>query len=145
MLAGVVLLIGSPMVFSEPGSETDPLVSLSYVEDKVKEIYNYIDTKIANSNQGSNNSHQWEVVEIKEGDYLIGKSGTEIILRGGKATAHGVKVDQGLTDITEGRDVDNTKDLLIPNHLLIVPRDDGRGVFGVSDAIFMVKGEYEVK
>ena len=34
-LGALVILLGAATVFSEPGSESDPLVTLSYVEKKM--------------------------------------------------------------------------------------------------------------
>ena len=65
----------------------------------------------------------------------------EIILR----SRIGTVVDTGnggLADITEGKDITNGENVL-QNHLLIVPRDDGRGVKAVnSNVILLVKGGY---
>ena len=70
-------------------------------------------------------------------------AGCEFILRGGEATVIASK-NGGLSDTTDG--VDLTQDTLVPaNHLLIVPRDDGRGFDAVTDVIIMVKGTYEIK
>ena len=50
----------------------------------------------------------------------------------------------GLTDITAGEDIG--KDVQIPsNHLLIIPRDDGRGVYCKTDAVFMIRGDYQIR
>lgn len=139
------LLLASSMAFSEPGSEKDPLVTLSYVNDKIENLKDYIDVKIGNLSQGSASLEGLEIVELKSGQKLIAKAGTEIIIRGGKSTAYGVKVDKGLADVTKGVDIDNEKDPLPFNHLLIIPRDDGRGAYAHSDSVFMVKGAYEIE
>lgn len=143
IVSGAIVLMGSAIAFSEPGSVDDPLVTLSYVNNKIDQIKEYIDVKVANmSNSGSN---QFQVVELKEGEALICKSGTEIILRGGKSTAYGVQVDKGLTDVTDGKDIDDEVNYLPANHHLIIPRDDGRGAYAVTDSIFLVRGDYEIK
>lgn len=144
-VGAAILLLGSTIVFSEPGSDRDPLVSMSYVDNKIEQLQKYIDIKISNSGGGGNNSNELVIVELDKGEYLIGKAGTEIILRGGKSIAYGVEEDRGLADTTEGKDIDNTEDLLPYNHLIIIPRDDGRGAYAISDSIFMVRGEYEIK
>lgn len=138
-IGAAVVLLGSTVVFSEPGTETDPLVTLSYVNRSIDQIKTYIDEKI-NSGGGT---YELEVVNVAKGQFLLAKAGTEIILRGGLATAV-VSDLGGLTDITAG--VDLGKDISIPNnHLLLIPRDDGRGVYCTTDAVFMVRGEYEVR
>lgn len=136
-------LFGSAIAFSEPGSVDDPLVTLSFVRNEINKVREYIDVKISNNSGGS--SSELVVVELKQGQYLIGRAGTEIILRGGKSTAHGVAKDKGLSDVTDGKDIDNELKHLPANHLLIIPRDDGRGAYAVTDSIFLVRGAYEIK
>ena len=148
-LGAVVILWGSTVVFSEPGSDTDPLVTLSYVNKAVDGIKVYIDEKIANidiiagSNGSGNTSNELVIVNVNKGDYLIGKAGTELILRGGKAKVVGGPLG-GLSDVTKGDEL-NHDQAVSHNHLLIIPRSDERGIYATEDAIFMVKGEYEVK
>jgi len=104
-----------------PGTEGDPLVSRSYVD--LKTAVN--------------------VVELSPGKSLIGFSGTEIILRSGTARAVDSNLG-GLCDVTAGTDLRSGEE--IPrNHLLIVPRDDGRGISATSHAIVMVRGKYTLK
>lgn len=145
-LAGIgaaVILLGSTMVFSEPGSESDPLVTLSYVNTKIEQIKSYVDDRISNLGASNNSGSELVIVNVPKGSYLICSAGTEIILRSGKAMAV-VSPQGGLADVTAG--VDLEKDASIPsNHLLIIPRDDGRGAYATTDTIFMVRGEYEVR
>ena len=138
-LGAVTVLLGSSIVFSEPGTESDPLVTLSYVNRSIEQIKTYIDEKIGTGG----GSYELTILDVPKGQFLIAKAGTEIILRAGTATAV-VSELGGLTDITAG--VDLGKDALIPlNHFLIIPRDDGRGVYCTTDAVFMVRGDYEVR
>lgn len=144
-IGAAVLILGSTVVFSEPGSEQDPLVTLSYVNRTIEQIKSYIDDKVAGLGAGSTTAEPYalEIVNVSKGQFLIAKAGTEIILRAGKGLAV-VSDLGGLTDITAG--VDLGKNVEIPlNHMLIVPRDDGRGVYCSTDAIFMVRGKYEVR
>lgn len=140
-IGAATLLLGSTVVFSEPGSESDPLVTLSYVNRSIEQLKTYIDNRLSNLNGSASNELQ--VVNLSQGQILIGKNGTEIILRGGKGIAV-VSELGGLADVTAGNDIG--KDANIPaNHLLIIPRDDGRGIYCTTDAVFMVRGEYEVR
>lgn len=143
-IGAAVLILGSTVVFSEPGSEQDPLVSVSYVNTKIEQIKSYIDDKVAGLGGGTAvEPSALEVVDVSKGQFLIAKAGTEIILRAGKGLAV-VSDLGGLTDVTAG--VDLGKDVAIPsNHLLIIARDDGRGVYCTTDAIFMVRGKYEIR
>lgn len=143
IIGAVVCLLGATAVFSEAGSNDDPLISLSYLNNSIEQIKTYIDNKIANINGGTSSSNELEVVELEKGQFLLGYTGTEIILRSGKGKAV-VSDLGGLSDVTAGNDIG--KDLNIPpNHLLIVPRDDGRGVYVTTDAIFMVRGTYDIR
>ena len=139
-VGAAVVLLGSTAVFSEPGSESDPLVTLSYVDNTISNLKSYIDEKVGNA---ASSSYELKIVELKKGQFLIAKAGTEIILRGGKATAI-VSNLGGLQDVTEGLDL--SQGASIPAyHLLLVPRDDGRGVYCTTDAIFMVRGGYDIR
>lgn len=98
----------------EPGGSNDPLVTQSYVDQYM----------------------QWQVVELKEGQVLQCHAGTEFIPRRGQA----VIVDttgNGIPDVTEGRDI-YVNELVSLNHLLIVPRDDGRGVKAQSASVVLL-------
>ncbi len=111
-----------------PGSESDPLVTKSYV-----------DAKIASSMPESGLA----VVEVPAGYSLIGSAGAEIILRGGTAKAIDSQLG-GLSDVTSGADLRSGQNIPA-NHLLIIPRDDGRGILAVNDVIVLVRGRYEVQ
>ena len=90
-----------------------------------------------------NSRLKMSVVELASGQTLIGYSGTEIILRGGQATVIDSELG-GLCDVTQGVDLGGGS--AVPaNHLLLVPRDDGRGIKATSDAIVMVRGEFTIK
>ena len=130
----------------EPGSEADPLVSKSFVEKKIEELMEYIDQKV----NGSNSSvveGAWAVVEVPEGKSLICYGGTEIILRSGRATAISIVksgIENGVTDVTAGRDLKMNEEIE-QNHLLIIPRTDSRGAYSVTHTYWLVKGDYEIK
>lgn len=147
-VGAAILLIGSATVFSAPGDESDPLVTLSYINKTVDQIKIYIDGKVDAIETGTGSpsiSNELQVLELKKGQYLIGSAGTEIILRGGRATAYGVGTNRGLSDVTAGVDIDNGNKQLPYNHLLIVPRNDGRGAYCTDNATFMVRGAYELR
>ncbi|MDI3480559.1 MAG: hypothetical protein PWQ97_214 [Tepidanaerobacteraceae bacterium] len=118
-----------------PGSESDPLVTKSYVEKLIMNMKQYVDAKAS----GPDNL---EVVNLKKGESITGAQGTEIILRSGQA----VVIDSaggGLSDLTGGKDLKKGEKIL-PNHLILVPRDDGRGLKAQSDAVLLVRGNYTI-
>lgn len=104
-----------------PGSEEDPLVTRAYVDSKFK----------------------MTVVDLAPGEVLRGYAGTEIILRAGKATVVDSELG-GLCDCTQGVDLGRSQE--VPgNHLLIVPRDDGRGIKAKSQVVVMVRGNFVIE
>lgn len=113
----------------EPGSSADPLVSKSYVDQVMASLptREYV--------------AQWtafRVVTVPAGQGIIGDGGTEIVLRGGQATA--VTTQQGgLLNVTAGVDMKQGEPIP-PNHLIVVPRNDGRGFRAVTDLVLLVKG-----
>ncbi|MDD4569556.1 MAG: hypothetical protein PHE70_05470, partial [Tepidanaerobacteraceae bacterium] len=119
---------------AEPGSDSDPLVTKSYVDKVVLNMKQYVDAM-------SGGSMSFEIVYIEKDQRIIGDKGSEIILRSGIATV----VDSGnggLADITAGKDTIDGENV-IQNHLLIVPRDDGRGVKAETDnVVLLVRGGY---
>ncbi len=157
-LGGIIglLFIGftGKVVFSEPGSQRDPLISKSYVDSKIDEVKKYLDDSIVEvrkelaiqkpiNKEDSGFSNELSIVELKKGQYLIGYSGTEIILRSGRAAAIGSELG-GISDITAGKDLD-TNESVQKNHLLIIPRSDGRGVYSQTSTFFMVRGDYKIQ
>jgi len=84
-------------------------------------------------------------LELTENQKLMTGESAEIILRGGKAKAIGGQ-GGGLSDITSGTGADINTDQDVPlNHLLMVSRDDGRGIKIVSKkAWVLVKGPYKI-
>ncbi len=106
---------------AEPGTGGDPLVSKSYVD--LVALY--------------------RVVEVSAGQKVIGEAGTELVLRGGRATAIDSALG-GLLDVTAGTDIRGGS--RIPaNHLIVVPRSDGRGFQAETDLVLMVKGRVTIQ
>ena len=80
-----------------------------------------------------------QVISLIAGEAFYATAGTEIILRSGEAVAIASSLG-GLADLTKGADL-RQGEFLVANHLLLVPRDDGRGVEALTDAVFLVMGE----
>lgn len=150
-IGAALILMGARVSFSEPGTQSDPLVTFSYVETKIEELKKYINEKVGESDGTTSTVNTWQVIEVLGGQSIIGKSGTELILRSGKgksisniSTGKQGTIDNGLTDVTDGKDL-KMGDSVPKDHLLIIPRDDGRGVDCSLDSVFLVKGAYIVK
>ena len=130
MFGLLALLVASAYaVFADPGSEQDPLVSKSYVDAQIAAV------------KSSNGS--FAVVQMKAGQKIVGQEGTEIIVRSGEATAID-NGENGISDLTDGKDL-RTGQTAPLNHLLLVPREDGRGILAGTDGYLMIRGGYTVK
>ena len=104
-----------------PGTDADPLVSRSYVDQYV----------------------QWVPVLVKAGQTITGEGGTEIVLRSGKAMAVET-TGAGLADVTSAKDL--LRGVSVPlNHLLLVSRTDGRGLKVSVDSWVLVRGAYSIQ
>ncbi|MDR0424566.1 MAG: hypothetical protein LBH39_03800 [Clostridiales Family XIII bacterium] len=125
LLAAGLLSAAVYAAAADPGSEGDPLVTKSYVDQLLSKM-----------------GAVFVPLEVKEGQKLVGSEGTELILRSGEATAVGAE-ENGVSDLTAGKDL-MTGDIVEANHLLIVPRGDGRGITAETDVWLMIKGGYSL-
>jgi len=103
-----------------PGTALDPLVTRSYV-DRFTTL---------------------KVVTVPPGQVLVAEEGAEIIVRAGKAKTV-ASPNGGLADLTAGRDLKNGE-IIALNHLLLVPRTDGRGFAAVTPVVALVRGAFVV-
>ena len=144
IIIGLVLVfLGLITVDSVASSDitSDPLVTLSYLEKRIEEFKIYVD----NNNQGTTAiASKFEVVEVNAGQTVIfTDASVEFILRSGDATAIASE-NGGLADLTEGIDL-TTGDFVKKNHLMLIPRNDNRGIVAKTDLWLMIKGTYEFK
>ena len=103
-----------------------------------------IETLTAKIREGfSTGTGAFEVVNVQAGKSVIGKAGTEIIVRAGAAKAIDNGED-GVSDVTAGLDLRGGV-TVETNHLLLCPRDDGRGVYAASELWIMVRGGYTIQ
>ena len=132
-ILAVVAALAILFTISVLAAGEDPVISLSYLN----EIFMpKVEKKI-------NETAVFTVVNVEKGKTFVAGAGCEFILRGGEATVNASE-NGGLSDTTDGADL--TQNTKVPaNHLLIVPRDDGRGFTATTDVIIMVKGAYEIK
>lgn len=153
----------------EPGTKEDPLVSQSYVDEKLLELKTYgdlyneellkqleektekleeLDEQLKAFKEQLESSGQqggkFVVVEnLAAGQKLIADESTEIILRAGKVKAIASE-NGGLSDVTAGKDIQEGE-FVETNHLIIIPRTDGRGVVSEVDSVLMVKGMFRIE
>jgi len=140
-----------------PGSEEDPLVTRSYINRRINEItglqgggtlssqqMDAIVAEVAGRLAGGHvaSADVFTPVHMTSGQTLFGHEGTEIILRSGTAIVQANGVD-GLANVTSGVD-QSVGENIQRNHMLIVPRADGRGVHATSDVWLLVKGGFSI-
>ena len=123
--AVVVTAAGTVTLFAAPGDSSDPIITLSYIENVLK------------------GEMSFKVVTLQSGEKLMCEAGTELILRMGSANVIATEKG-GLADTTDGFDLaDGT---YVPmNHHLVVPLADGRGIAANDYVLVMGKGGYTVK
>lgn len=128
--------------FAAPGTNDDPLVSLSYITDTlIPEIHQYVDQKVANISGGSSGTAEtFNVVDVKAGQTVKVGKGCEMILRMGSGTIIASQ-SGGLSDVTAGYDLSDGENMP-SNHLIICPLDDGRGIKVTATGKIMIKGMY---
>ena len=168
MTLGVFVL--KPSANAAPGSNADPLVSKSYVDSKINQVIAMINSSSANaqtqtpppaygaanqavdkdalkreilSELAVNSGAAFVPVRAERGQIVLGGEGAEIILRSGRASGW-CSGENGLVNATSGIEIYHGFDIPV-NHLILVPRDDGRGaVINSDEAWFIIKGGFQV-
>lgn len=85
---------------------------------------------------------KYAIVELQAGEKLLAEESSEIIVRMGNCTAI-ASANGGLSDVTSGKNLSNLEKVDL-NHLIIIPRTDGRGLLANDNTIIMIKGDYEI-
>ncbi len=138
LLVTMLLSQLSTQVQASAGSATDPLVTVSYVEDRIAKLEDKIDA--LEGTPAAAASSVFKPVPFGAGVSVYFGESTQVILRSGRATAITSSAG-GLSDLTDG--VDLSSGVPIPkNHLLLIPKNDGRGFRLETDAVMMIMGEY---
>ncbi len=125
-----------------PGSDQDPLVSKSYVDQAVATLEQQLATLLE---QGGDQVEgvSLQVVVVPAGQKLIASQGTEFILRSGSGKIISSAAG-GVPDLTAA--VDLQQGVEIPkNHLLLFPKNDNRGFLATSELIVMVRGRWVIE
>jgi hypothetical protein len=137
----VALVAVIAVVWAAPGTNDDPIISLSYFEQRLSQLKTELTTKIDLLDNASIAAQsKFVVVEVPKGKKLIAGEGTEMILRMGHAKVFATKKG-GLANTTEGIDLQDGVQSPA-NSLMICPIADGRGLYAESDLLVMVKGIY---
>lgn len=133
-IAGVAIAVG------ESGTQSNPLVTLDYLNKAIEELSVTLDQKIeekaAEIRGEMSASSTFTAVTVEDGKALYLVSGSQMILRAGTASSAG-----GLLDATEGEIVSGT---LKENRIYIAMSEDHE--ITVSGAVtVLVLGEYTVR
>lgn len=174
--AACVMLVGTVLaafmaIAAEVGSQQDPLVTLSYLNETfMRQILARVDEKLVVRNEflkteleerilmreqelitqmggsvGSSSGGSavsFTAVTLQPGQTLYGNAGCEVMLRGGSAICYSEgQYPPGLVDSTDGTTLAPGQALAI-NHLYMMT--DQRGVTAAENAVLLVRGDYMI-
>lgn len=125
------------------------VASQDYVDAKISELNAKID-QLTQQLQSQSKFDTYDVISLDIGQTLIAGASSEIIVRSGVATAISGKNGDPLADMTtdDSKKTNIYTGQTVPiNHLLLVSRDDGRGIKAVGgDKVYILfKGTYTIK
>ena len=168
MLVGTVLA-AFVAIAAEAGSQGDPMVTLSYLNDTfLGQLLGKVDSKIGEQNQTirqeleqridqaeqeilgqvtgtgtvSGTTASYHEVTVSDGQTLYGSAGCEVMLRSGSASCVSEgKSTPGLVDISGGGTI-NHGSALKENHLYTMTAD--RGVKASGAVTLLVRGSYTI-
>ena len=175
-IAACIMLVGTVLaafvaIAAEVGSEADPLVTLSYLEEVfLTQILESVDEKLGVRNEqlaaeltekieqakedillGLGSSYgdedggmalSFTAVTLAPGQTLYGGAGCEVLLRSGSATCVSEGMSApGLVDTTGGTTI-NHGVALAENHLYMMT--DQRGVRAEEETVILVRGKYSI-
>ncbi|MCM3747565.1 hypothetical protein M3223_09370 [Paenibacillus pasadenensis] len=144
---------------SAPGTADDPVVTKSYVDQKIAELKaggggsnptpspTPQTTPTPGSGDGEESDEDsFRVINVPVGKTLVAADGAEVVVRAGKAVAYSPD-SNGIADVTAGTNISSGSS--VPqNHLILFPRG-GRGVgsaAGVKSGLtVMIRGGYELQ
>ena len=163
-----VTLLGVAFAAGQQGTQSDPLVTLSYLTQKATpEIMTQVDTKLtereaalkkeldqavqdytkavedklAQAGGGSGQSVSFAVVDVAAGQKLTAGIGCEIMLRVGSAVCF-TDTAPGFIDMTDGGTLENGQ-ALVKNHLYMATIE-GRGFTAQNAVKVLVRGSYTI-
>ena len=159
----LIFLLTAVSIAANPGSSDDPLISLSYFEDKIDNLKDDLSKTLSSSlnekfdkmsddiekniddikKNGVTAPTSFELITLGADETLILEASTEVIVRSGKSiVVTSENSSGGISDVTLGKDLINGE-AITNNHLLIVPKSDGRGIKATVTGAVLVKGNYQ--
>ena len=122
------------------GSQDDPLITKSYLDEVVKpELESELQTKLDAAAEELRHSAagEFSTVELRGGQTLRCAAGSQLLPVSGAVSAVG-----GLTDTTEGADVAAGSSLSV-SHLYLAPGESGAAAAGA--AVILVSGSWRIE
>ena len=152
VLAAAGLTAFGALAAGGAGSQSDPLVTLSYLTDTFTgQMMDKVDAAIAQRSAklleelggsvtapSSGEAAAFTAVTLTAGQTLYGEAGCEVLLRSGEA-ACAPSASPGLVDATTGGSLEGGASLQA-NHLYLMT--DSRGVTSAAGAVLLVRGVY---
>lgn len=155
--AVAVVTLGALAV--DVGSESDPLVTLSYLQQQfTASVLSQVDSQITRAKNdlatqlddkiqsgggsAAPSSSAFETVTLSQGQKLLGAAGCEMMLRSGSASCAAAH-DPGLIDLTGGSQL-NAGAAVEVNHLYM-SAGEGGGMTASAGATVLVRGSYTVQ
>ncbi len=132
LLAVIMILLSFNITSGDnytAGTELDPVVTKSYVDNAISKI-----------KTESSSSVQFKVIKVNKDNVITLDENALLIVRAGEASAIASK-NGGLSDLTTALDI-KTGETVELNHLILIPRTDGRGIKMNSDGYIMISGGY---
>lgn len=167
LIAASVLTAATVCAYAYDGTQ-DPLISLSYLlkfkQESVDPEISALNARIAELESKLNAAlaggvvtssvqtptvaspeAEYTVVQVNAGTTVLAASPCDIMLRAGTAVAVSPHAAQGLSDYTDGAELLDGQPLTV-NHMILIPRDDGRGIRITSDtAYIIIRGRYTLE
>ena len=145
-LAVVVIAGVSVYAASNYGTSSDPLITLSYLNDTLtpqlmEDFQAELDKAAAGQGSGGS-ADSYKVVTLSQGQTITGSVGCEFLLRIGSAAVKAADTP-GLVDISSGGSIDNGA-ALTTNHLYMVTIE-GHGISATASTVkVLVRGSYTI-
>ncbi len=165
VIVTIIIVAALAIAFAAPGSEGDPLVTVSFVEAKLSQLKNDLtdsvnglsarvddlvnrqnDEAVDRPEQSDDvTTLRFEALNFPAGSQIVLGASSEFVVRRGTATI--VDPDKNnMPDLTAGVDVE-VGEIVPLNHHMLCPRRDGRGLLVSDDSAdfwVLIKGDYIV-
>lgn len=122
------------------GTDANTLTRISNLETDVtsaRSRIDFMDTTVRNLSEGTS----YQVIRVDPGIRILASDTGEVILRSGTARVIGNEHGEGLSDLTSGYEIKNGE-LIAKDHLILIPRGDGRGIITETVCYIIYKGLY---